>query len=137
VKRLNDGLEKSGAAEGVEDKAESKAKYKIVGNVLVDESARIGAGSVIGPDVVIGPNVVIGEGVRVKRTTLLEGVVIQKSAYINSSIIGWKSKLGAWSRVDNSVLGEDVEVGDETVLNEVIICPHKGIKEDTSNKIIL
>lgn len=60
----------------------------IVGNVLIDPSARIGEGCLIGPDVSIGPNCVIEDGVRLKGCTIMKGVQVQKHAIIIGSIIG-------------------------------------------------
>ena len=38
--------------------------------------------------------------------------------------------IGAWARLENvTVLGEDVQVGDELYLNGAKVLPHKGIKE--------
>lgn len=45
----------------------------VVGNVLVDPSAKIGDGCRIGPNVTIGPDVVIEDGVCIKRCTVLKG----------------------------------------------------------------
>lgn len=45
----------------------------IVGNVLIDPSAKIGEGCRIGPNVTIGPDVVIEDGVCIKRCTILKG----------------------------------------------------------------
>lgn len=40
--------------------------------------------------------------------------------------MGWGSKLGTWSRLENhSVIGEDVFVRDEVLLNGAIVLPHK------------
>jgi len=97
----------------------------------------VGEGSLLGPDVEIGPDVVIGRGVRIKRSTLFKGTKVGSYAYINSSIVGWQSNIGDWARVDECVFGDDVEVGKETSLKGVTVCPHKGVKEDTIDKIIL
>jgi len=43
----------------------------VVGNVLVDPTAKIGEGCRIGPNVTIGPDVVIEDGVCIKRSTVL------------------------------------------------------------------
>ena len=43
----------------------------IVGNVLIDATARIGQGCKIGPDVTIGPGVIIDDGVRLSKCVLL------------------------------------------------------------------
>ncbi|RVW49325.1 Mannose-1-phosphate guanylyltransferase 1 [Vitis vinifera] len=101
----------------------------IVGNVLVDESAKIGEGCLIGPDVAIGPGCVVEAGVRLSRCTVMRGVRIKKHACISSSIIGWHSTVGQWARVENmTILGEDVHVCDEIYSNGGVVLPHKEIK---------
>uniref|UniRef100_A0A164TNS0 Uncharacterized protein n=1 Tax=Daucus carota subsp. sativus TaxID=79200 RepID=A0A164TNS0_DAUCS len=101
----------------------------IVGNVLVDESAKIGEGCLIGPDVAIGPGCVIECGVRLSRCTVMRGVRVKKHACISSSIIGWHSTVGQWARVENmTILGEDVHVCDEIYSNGGVVLPHKEIK---------
>ncbi|CAE7700128.1 unnamed protein product [Symbiodinium sp. KB8] len=102
----------------------------IKGNVLVHESATIGAGSVVGPDVIIGEGVVVGAGVRLQRCTLLQGAIVKDHAFVKDSIIGWNSTLGAWTRVEgSSVLGEDVQLAEGQTLNGTIVLPHKGVKD--------
>jgi mannose-1-phosphate guanylyltransferase len=101
----------------------------IVGNVLVDESAKIGEGCLIGPDVAIGAGCVIESGVRLSRCTIMSGVRIKKHSCIQSSIIGWHSTVGQWARVENmTILGEDVRIGDEIYSNGGVVLPHKEIK---------
>lgn len=110
----------------------------IIGNVLVDESARIGEGCLIGPDVAIGPGCVIESGVRLSCCTLMRGVHIKKHACISSSIIGWHSTVGQWARVENmTVLGEDVHVCDEIYSNGGVVLPHKQIKSSIWKPAIL
>lgn len=47
-------------------------------------------------------------------------------ARVADSIVGWSSKLGSWSRLENkSVIGEDVTVRDEVLLHGAIVLPHK------------
>jgi len=102
----------------------------IVEPVLIDPSAKIGKGCLIGPHVTIGPNVVIEDGVRLSRTTVFEGVTIQKNSWLDSSIIGWQSKIGKWVRIENvSVLGRDVRISDELFVNGGLILDHKAVKE--------
>lgn len=111
---------------------------EIRGNVLIDETAVIGKGSVIGPDVVIGANVVIGDGVRISHAAIFDKTKVKSYANIKKSIIGWECTIGQWSRVNDSVLGKDIEVADEIFINGVQVCPHKGIKEDElTPKIIM
>ena len=61
----------------------------LVGNVIVDPSAKIGKNCRIGPNVTIGPGVVIEDGVCIQRSTDMEGAEIRRNSWINSSIIGW------------------------------------------------
>ncbi|TRY77953.1 hypothetical protein TCAL_06468 [Tigriopus californicus] len=100
----------------------------IVGNVLIDPSAKIGTHCRIGPNVIIGPNVVIEDGVCMKRTTLMKGSRIQSHTWLDSCIVGWRCQVGRWVRMENvSVLGEDVIVKDELYVNGGKVLPHKSI----------
>lgn len=100
----------------------------VVGNVLVDASARIGRNCRIGPNVTIGPNVVIEDGVCIKRTTILAGAVVRSHAWLDSCIVGWRSTVGQWVRMEGTtVLGEDVIVKDELYINGGQVLPHKSI----------
>jgi len=104
---------------------------QIVGNVIVDETAKIGEGCLIGPDVAIGPGCIIEQGVRLKSCTVMRGVRVKKHACVSSSIIGWHSTVGQWARVDNmTILGEDVHVCDEIYSNGGVVLPHKEIKSN-------
>jgi len=109
------------------------------GPVIVDPTAKVGKGCKIGPNVTIGPNCVIGDGVRLKNTVVLEGVRIGDNTWISQSIVGWKSIIGKWVRIQNvSVLGQDVGVADELFVNGGQILPHKSISESVPEpKIIM
>ncbi|KAK4534929.1 hypothetical protein CDCA_CDCA03G0954 [Cyanidium caldarium] len=114
----------------LENDAQLATGPTFIGNVLVDPSARIGSGCRIGPDVVIGANCVIEHGVRLKRSTLLPGCHVKSHTWIASSIIGWGCIIGSWVRIENtSVLGEDVVVHDEVLVNGGIVLPHKSVSE--------
>ncbi|XP_024364271.1 mannose-1-phosphate guanylyltransferase 1 [Physcomitrium patens] len=100
-----------------------------LGNVIVDESAKIGEGCLIGPDVSIGQGCTIEAGVRLSRCTIMRGVRVKKHACISGSIIGWHCTIGQWARIENmTVLGEDVRVSDEIFTNGGVVLPHKEIK---------
>jgi len=100
----------------------------ITGPVMIDPTAKIGSGCSIGPNVVVGPNVTIGDGVRLRDTVVLEGVKIGSNSWISKSIIGWKSVIGKWVRMQNvTVLGMDVQVSDELYINGARVLPHKGV----------
>lgn len=58
--------------------------------------------------------------------TYCAAVQIKNYARVADSIVGWGSRLGTWSRLENhSVIGEDVFVRDEVLLNGAIVLPHK------------
>jgi len=110
----------------------------IVGPVIIDKSAKVGKGCKIGPNVSIGPNCVIGDGVRLKDTAVLEGVRIGDNSWIDRSILGWKSSIGRWVRIQNvTVLGQDVAVNDELFLNGAQILPHKSTSESVPTPAII
>lgn len=119
---------------------ELSREENIVGPVLIDPTAVIGKNCKIGPYVTIGPNCVIEDGVRLKRCAIFGGSTVKENSLIDSSIIGWKSSIGKWTRIENgTVLGMDVSVGDEIYLNGAIVLPHKSINESviSQGKIIM
>lgn len=110
----------------------------IVGNVLVDPSAKIGKGCRIGPNVTIGPDCVIEDGVCIKRCTLLKGAIVKSHSWLSSCIIGWRCIVGRWVRLEGStVLGEDVIVKDEVFVNGGQVLPHKSISESVPEPSII
>lgn len=114
------------------------ADYEIVGPCLIDPSAKIGAGCKIGPNVVIGPNATVGAGSRVQRSAIFDSVGVKAHAWLHSAIIGWKSTVGAWARLEGvTVLGEDVNVKDELHLNGARVLPHKSIKASVPEPAII
>jgi len=120
------------------NRSELRSGDGIDGPVLVDPSAKIGKNCKIGPNVVIGPNCVIGDGVRLKDCVLLEGVKVGDHSWISHSILGWKSVLGKWVRVQNvTVLGQDVGVADELFVNGGQVLPHKSITESVPEPRII
>lgn len=110
----------------------------IHGNVLIDPTAKIGRNVSLGPNVTIGPNVVLEEGVRIQRAAILEGAHIRAHSFIQSSIVGWKSKVGRWVRMDNGVvLGDDVSVKDELYVNGAIVLPNKSLSANVPEPQII
>ncbi|KAJ3009454.1 hypothetical protein HKX48_007927 [Thoreauomyces humboldtii] len=100
----------------------------IVGNVLVDPTAKIGENCSIGPNVTVAAGVTIGNGVRIRNAVIMEGSAVRDNAYISDSIVGWSSSVGKWSRLENvTVLGEDVHVADEVYVNGACVLPHKSL----------
>lgn len=114
------------------------AKITINGPVVIDPEAKIGEGCVIGPFVVVGRNCVIGPLCRIKNTTIFDNSTVGSGTFIDSSIIGWKGKVGSWCRiVNNSVFGEDVEVKDELFLNGVKVLPNKVISQSYNDPEVI
>lgn len=110
----------------------------VVGNVLVDPSAKIGKSCRIGPNVTIGPDVIIEDGVCIKRCTILKGAHIRSHSWLESCIIGWRCVVGQWVRMENtSVLGEDVIVKDEIYVNGGKVLPHKAISESVNEPQVI
>lgn len=101
----------------------------IIGNVLIDPSAKIGKNCKIGSDVCIGANVIIEDGCHITKCTILSGSRISNS-YLNECIIGWDCKIGQHVHMSNlCVLGEGVEVDDGVCLNGTTVLPYKRISE--------
>ncbi|EGD81662.1 GDP-D-mannose pyrophosphorylase [Salpingoeca rosetta] len=118
--------------------AADNSDYEIVGPCLIHPSAKIGRGCKIGPHVVIGPNTTIGAGCRLQRCAIFEGVQVKAHAWLHSAIIGWRSTVGAWARLEGvTVLGEDVNVKDELYLNGARVLPHKSIKASVAEPAII
>ena len=90
---------------------------------------------------------------------MLDSAEIKANACVLHAIVGWESKIGAWARVEGTptlatqhntiivkggvklqsitILAKDVHVGDEIRCQNVIILPHKEIKFDVSNEVIV
>ncbi|XP_012280710.1 mannose-1-phosphate guanyltransferase beta isoform X2 [Orussus abietinus] len=110
----------------------------VVGNVLVDPTATIGDDCRIGPNVTIGPGVVLSDGCCIKRCTLLKSAVIKEHAWLDGCIIGWKSVVGRWVRMEGiTVLGENVIVKDELYINGGQVLPHKSISASVQEPQII
>jgi mannose-1-phosphate guanylyltransferase len=107
----------------------------IRGNVLIHPTARVAPGALLGPDVVVGPGCTVEQGARLQHSTLLAGSTVRAHAYVDLSIVGWKSTVGMWGRVEgNTVLGEDVQVGDGVLVNGALVLPHKTVRESIHAK---
>ena len=137
----------------------AKPSAVILPPVFIHPTATVDSTAKIGPNVSIGPKAVIGPGVRIKESIVLEDVVIKHDACILYSIIGWGSRVGAWARVEGSptpvgshttsiiknglkvqsitILGKECGVGDEVRVQNCICLPHKELKRDVANEVIM
>ncbi|KAG5522882.1 hypothetical protein RHGRI_034881 [Rhododendron griersonianum] len=59
-------------------------------------------GQSIGPNVSISANARVGPGVRLISCIILDDVEIKENAVVIHAIVGWKSSIGRWSRVQVS-----------------------------------
>jgi len=110
----------------------------VVGNVLIDPTAKIGKDCKIGPNVTLGPNVVIGDGVRLKNCVIMDDARVKDFAWVERSIVGWRSVVGRWVRMENvSVLGDDVQIKDELFINGASILPHKSLSASVPQPTII
>ena len=112
----------------------------VVGNCYVHTSAKVHPTAKLGPNVSVAPGARVGPGARLINCILLDDVEVRDNAVVHNAIVGWKSSIGRWARVQGTVdadsstkitvaiLGEDVKVSDEVVVVNCIVLPHKEIK---------
>ncbi|ONL94572.1 Mannose-1-phosphate guanylyltransferase 1 [Zea mays] len=81
---------------------DGKRTATIVGDVYIHPSAKVHPTSKIGPNVSISANARVGAGARLINCIILDGVEIMENAVVIHSIVGWKSSIGKWSRVQAS-----------------------------------
>eukprot|EP01135_Chromosphaera_perkinsii_P009095 Nk52_evm1s1618 gene=Nk52_evmTU1s1618 len=131
--------------------------FHIVGNVIIHETATVDVTAKIGPNVSVGPGVRVEAGCRIKNSIILDGAVLKRHCCISNSIIGWKSTVGEWSRVEGTIqepgvgnrfvdgkknpgvtiLGEDVSIKGELHVRNCVVLPHKSISSSCYNSILL
>lgn len=119
----------------------------IVGDVYIHQSAKVHPTAKIGPNVSISANVRIGAGVRLSDCIILDDVEIKENAVVMHAIVGWKSFIGKWSRVQAegdynaklgiAIIGESVTVEDEVVVINSIVLPNKTLNDSVQEEIIL
>ncbi len=109
--------------------------YYIGNNVKIDKN------SVIGPMTILNNNVKLYEGVRIINSIVFSGTIIESYSYIRGAIIGERSYVGRWSRIE-----EGVVMGDEVIVSEgiyiapkVTISPYKEVDHNiyTEGRVIL
>jgi mannose-1-phosphate guanylyltransferase len=131
----------------------------IVPPVFVDPTATVDPTAKLGPNVSIGPNAKIGKGVRIKNAIVLDNVEVKHDACVMHSILSNGSKVGAWARIEGSptdltsysssiikdgvrvqtvsILASSVVVADEVHVKNTVVLPHKEIKDDVKNEVIM
>ena len=137
----------------------TKPSANILPPVFIHPTAQVDPTAKLGPNVSVGPRAVVGKGVRVKDSIILEDVTIRHDACVMYSIVGWGSKVGAWARVEGTptpvtnhdtgiikngvkvqsitILGKDCGVGEEVRVSNCVCLPHKELKRDVMNEVIM
>uniref|UniRef100_A0AC35UB79 Protein kinase domain-containing protein n=1 Tax=Rhabditophanes sp. KR3021 TaxID=114890 RepID=A0AC35UB79_9BILA len=138
----------------------------IIGDVYIDSSAQVHPTAKIGPNVSIGAGVVVSAGVRIREAIVLAESVIEEHACVLHSIIGWKSKIGAYARIEGiptepnpnipfakldntnlfnndgrlnpslTIFGSGVTVDRETLIYNCVVLPFKELNVSSKNQII-
>ncbi|KDP31156.1 hypothetical protein JCGZ_11532 [Jatropha curcas] len=119
----------------------------IIGDVYIHPSAKVHPTAKIGPNVSISANARIGPGARLINCIILDDVEVMENAVVIHAIVGWKSSIGRWSRVQAAgdfnaklgvtILGEAVSVEDEVVVVNSIVLPNKTLNVSVQEEIIL
>lgn len=117
----------------------------------------------IGPNVSIGDHVSIGNGVRLKNCIIADNTIIGDHSYISGAIISTNVIVGKWCRIEGtfdsptitrditkigtdgyfklinniSVLCQNNIVKDQVVVYNSIVLPHKELKQDIKNELIM
>lgn len=107
-------------------------------SVIIHSTAKVHTSAQLGPNVVIGADCEIGEGVKIRDSTILSGTKILGYTLISDSIIGWKNTIKHWVRITKmTCTAEDVQIAEETNLENVKILPHKGINGEHKDEVIM
>lgn len=106
-------------------------------NTVVHPTATVDVGAELGPNVVIGPGCHIEAGSRIVNSAIMKGSVVRKGAMINCTILGWNAVVGAFSRLENSVVSNNVEFEEQTLFIESKIGPFRTISGQYIDKIVL
>ncbi|XP_038726293.1 mannose-1-phosphate guanyltransferase alpha-like isoform X2 [Tripterygium wilfordii] len=119
----------------------------IIGDVYIHPSAKVHPTAKIGPNVSISANARIGPGARLISCIILDDVEVMENAVVIHAIVGWKSSIGRWSRVQAAgdynaklgitILGEAVTVEDEVVVTNSVVLPNKTLNVSVLEEIIL
>ncbi|KAI9086493.1 hypothetical protein K1719_031577 [Acacia pycnantha] len=128
-------------------KGDGTSGASISGDVYIHPSAKVHPSAKIGPNVSISANARVGAGARLISCIILDGVEIKENAVVIHAIVGWKSSIGKWARVQASgdynaklgvtILGESVTVEDEVVVVNSIVLPHKTLNVNVQDEILL
>uniref|UniRef100_A0A1I7SBW9 NTP_transferase domain-containing protein n=2 Tax=Bursaphelenchus xylophilus TaxID=6326 RepID=A0A1I7SBW9_BURXY len=145
----------------------AKSSPQIIGDVFIDPTAVVDPTAKIGPNVSIGAGAVIGAGVRVRESIILPECVLEEHCCVLHAVVGWRSILEPWTRVEGTpiapnpnvpfakldnkplfngdgrlnpsltILGSNVRVLRELVILNTVVLPYKELSTSKHNQIIL
>ncbi len=125
----------------------------IFGPCIIDEGTEVRPGAFIRGNAIVGKNCVVGNSTELKNVILFDNVQVPHYNYVGDSILGYKSHMGAGSITSNvksdktlvvvkdgeslyetglkkmgAILGDNVEIGCNTVLNPgTIVCRNSNV----------
>lgn len=131
----------------------------IVPPVYIDPSATVDPSAKLGPNVSIGPGAKIGKGARINDSIIMDNADIRANAIVLHSIVASEGKVGKWARIEGSpctvvdhettvikdgvrvptvtILSSNVVVADEVHVQNTVVLPHKELKGDVKNEVIM
>ncbi len=110
-----------------------EGKIKLEGSVLIGRHCQIGDGTVI-RNSCIDNFCMIGRDVVIENSSLMDRVVLGDGAEVRESIIGRGARVDSSKEkstwvVGLSVIGDDVTVGEGSILNGNKVYPHRVLKD--------
>jgi mannose-1-phosphate guanylyltransferase len=124
---------------GSTQKLTSSKRFEVRNPAAIDRNVRVGERSVIGPTAILGKNVTVGKRVQIKESVILPDVKIGDFSSIKGTIVGEGVVIGNKVRVGKGcIIGDYAKVRDNVSLaDETAICPAKEVTENTlKSKII-
>lgn len=116
---------------------------------IIDEGTELRCGAFVRGSAVIGKNAVLGNSCEIKNSILYDGVQVPHFNYVGDSILGYRAHMGAGSIASNlksdkknivikcgdekyetglrkmgAILGDNVEIGCNSVLNPGTVISH-------------
>lgn len=140
---------------------EQRTQPELIQPVIIHPSAIIHPTAKIGPNVSLAERVVIGRGVRIHDAIILDNVEIKHDSIVMNAVVGKDSRIGCWSRVEGNpvdmhsaaisggatvngvkapgatVFGTEVRVADEVSIRNCIVLPHKELRADLRDEIVM
>ncbi len=148
---------KQGENVWVAKSAKIAATASITGPCIIDEDAEIRHCAFIRGNAIVGKGAVVGNSTELKNVVLFNGVQVPHYNYVGDSILGYKAHMGAGSITSNvksdktlvvikgekeqiptglkkvgAMLGDEVEVGCNSVLNPGTVIGRRGQVYPTS-----